>query len=313
MGHWRGPAAARLGWPLVVCIALTLAILGAGARAEEPAETGAQHLATYAPPTVRTPLPCATPAELDQMDALEIAWDKAFDAAASAYDAVEAADKAWGEAARDLRAAEAAAKSAENARADANLKAGPGATQSMWERADAARTAYDATQANLAAARTKAEQAQAAVGTAKGRFRGAMDRLEAAIKAFNRLEAVLEKKTCEPPQTPPPPPEPQPPPHVVPPHPVPLPPPVAPTHRTTSCAACQSIVDELNRAADAYVEAVRRHDPDQAHFRAEMARLAKALDDCEAHCKDASLQGLDVKTEHSSARRIDEGGSGGGD
>ena len=70
---------------------------------------------------------------------------------------------------------------------------------------------------------------------------------------------------------------------------------------------------ELNQAIDAYVDAVRRHDPDQAHFRAEMARLAKALDDCEAHCKDASLQGLDVKTEHSSARRIeDEGSQGGG-
>ena len=128
MVRWRRPAAGRpwaaARWRLPIwwlCVALTCALFGA-ARAEEPAETGAQHLAKYAPPTVRIVLPCATPAELDKLDALEVAWNKAFDAAVTAYDVIDPADAAWGAAERDLRAAEAAEKRAFDEETDASLK-----------------------------------------------------------------------------------------------------------------------------------------------------------------------------------------------
>jgi hypothetical protein len=302
----RGAAPRR--WPLLwlLFLCLTVGVVGVG-RAEEPAESGAQHLGLYAPPEVRILLPCATEAELDRLDALLAVWDQSFKAAVTAYDTMTKADAAWGEAERDLRAAdravEAAEKEVENVEPLNGLR---GAPQARYDQAVANRTEA---RNRRAAARTRAVEAQRAYGAAKGAFRGAMDRLEAAKKAFQDLEAVLEKRTCPPPQTPPPPPPP-PPPNTGPPHPAsPLPPPVSPTHRTTSCVPCQPLVDELNAAADAYAAAVRRHDPDQAHFRAEMARLAAALDDCEKHCKDASLQDMNVKTEHSSSRRIEDEGS----
>jgi uncharacterized protein YkwD len=251
---------------VVILIAASL-LAPAHGWAQKTVQTGAQYFSKDGPPAKVDAGPCPTPDELARLQLLRAEWQADWQAAIAAYDRKTQADAAFQSARVALARATAAWQQALAADKAAHTPPNEAAVKAADTARATAHTAY-------AVAGVGAWAAGAALEDAK-------DDLRWSIFDYRQLAATLQKKKCPQPTT-------TPPPNGSPPSGGPAPPKlpraVTPTHRTTFCAKCQPLADELNKAADNYADAVRRNDPDQAHFRSEMSRLAGELDFCERAC-----------------------------